>query len=109
MTWPKPAACRKTSRRAGSIGLYVSPSWNSCSPWLARLSAPSTPPGRRTRYVSQRILNCSCAVDTWWSIVKQPTESNDSPRKGTSVESADPDRHVGAAEFVHEAGGGVGV
>ena len=29
ITWSKPAACRKTSRRAGSIGLYVSPSWNS--------------------------------------------------------------------------------
>ena len=32
-------------------------------------------------------MNCSCAVGTWWSIVKQPTESNDASAKGERVAS----------------------
>ena len=54
-------------------------------------------------------MNCSCAVGTWWSIVKQPTESNDASEKGKRRRVADLDRHVGTGELVCEARGGVGV
>src|SRR5262245_42241938 len=74
----KTSVCRRLSSEAGSIGLYVSPTWKSCRSVLGRLSEPiSAPPGRRTRNASARILFCKARVGTWWSMVKQPTESNE--------------------------------